>query len=258
VPGHLNQHRIRAATIVAVLLLSASAFSKARPTPSTGGKGATRGGDPIVEEAHMRMTALTQPAPGDAAQAAEVLAALRTGLEPYADYHRALADGFTIFAPNLPQRVYHFSNRQRALVSAFHFNPAEPTSLLYEKTSDGYRLIGAMYTAPRWVSLAELNKRVPLSMAQWHEHTNWCLPKQGEMARLGERNADGRPLFGGRGTITTGAGCSAAGGRFFPQAFGWMLHIYPFASNEGDVWGGGREAMHEMAGDHGMGMKNSE
>ena len=254
--SHLNQHRIRAATIVAVLLLSASAFSKGRPAASTGGNGGIRGGDPIVEEAHMRMTALTQAAPGDAAQGAQVLAALRTGLEPYADYHRALADGFTIFAPNLPQRVYHFSSRRRALVSAFHFNPAEPTSLLYEKTGDGYRLIGAMYTAPRWVSLAALNKRVPLSVAQWHEHINWCLPKAGQMARLGERNAEGQPLFGGKGAIATEAECSAAGGRFIPQAFGWMLHVYPFATNESDVWG--REAMHEMAGDHGMGMKDSD
>ncbi len=255
-PGHPNQHRIFAAMAVAGLVLAATAFSKDPAFSPAGVKTASPGGDPIVEEAHMRMTALTKSAPGDSAHAAQVLAALRAGLEPYADYHRALADGFTIFAPNFPQRVYHFSSRRRALGSAFHFNAAEPTSLLYEKTSDGYRLVGAMYTAPRWVSLADLNTRVPLSVAQWHEHTNWCLPKRGEMTRLGEHNADGQPLFGGRGTITTEAECSAAGGRFFPQAFGWMVHVYPFASNASDVWG--REAMHEMAGDHGMGMKDGD
>jgi hypothetical protein len=196
------------------------------------------------------MTALVPPAPGDSAEAEQVLAALRKGLEPYADYRQALADGFAIFAPKLRQKVYHFTNRQHALASALHFDPAQPTSLLYERTDDGYRLVGAMYTAPRRVSLAELNRRVPLSVAQWHMHTNWCLPKLTDMARLDERDGDGHRLFGGQGAITTEAACSAAGGRFFPEIFGWMVHVYPFAT-DGDVWG--HEAMHEMAGDHSMG-----
>jgi len=203
----------------------------------------------LMDAPHMRMTALAAPAPGDTARAAAVLAALRAGVAPYADYHRALADGFHIFGPKVPQRVYHFTSNSRALVAMFHFDPASPTSLLYERTGDStYRLVGAMYTAPRGASLSDLDARVPLSFGEWHVHTNWCLPKLGQRARMAERGADGRPLFGGRGSITTEAACQAANGRFFHQIFGWMLHVYPSATDPATIWG--RDAMHEMAGDH--------
>jgi hypothetical protein len=187
---------------------------------------------------HMRMTVRTAPAPGDSAKAAAVVAAARTALDQYADYHRALADGFTIFLPRVRQPVYHFSNRKYAIESIFHFDPAKPTSLLYERTGDStYRLVGAMYTAPRWFSLARLNDRVPLSVAQWHEHINWCLPPRSARNRILERGSDGRPLFGPKGSITTEAACQAAGGRFFPQLFGWMVHVHPTASDPAAVWG---------------------
>jgi hypothetical protein len=105
-----------------------------------------------------------------------------------------------------------------------------------------------MYTAPRWESLSDLNARVPLSVAEWHVHTNWCLPKRADAARLGEKGPDGRPLFGGRGSITTREACDAANGRFVKQAFGWMVHVYPTATDQATIWG--RDAMHEMVGDH--------
>ena len=202
----------------------------------------------MMDAPHMRMTALAHPAPGDSARAAAVLVALRAALAPYADYHRALADGFRIFAPNVPQHVYHFSSPMRGLAAIIHFDPASPSSLLYEKTGDSaYRLVGAMYTAPKWASPSDLNERVPLSFAQWHLHTNWCLPKLRDGARLGERGPDGRQLFGGRGSITTQEACDAANGRFFKQPLGWMVHVYPSATNPAEIWG--RDAMHEMAGD---------
>jgi hypothetical protein len=31
--------------------------------------------------------------------------------------------------------------------------------------------------------------------------------------------------------------CSAAGGRFFPQLFGWMVHVYPFEKTLDKIWG---------------------
>ena len=36
------------------------------------------------------------------------------------------------------------------------------------------RLIGVMYTAPKRYRESDLNERIPLSIAQWHEHVNFC------------------------------------------------------------------------------------
>jgi hypothetical protein len=201
-------------------------------------------GGGLEEAPHMQMTALAAAKPGDTARAAAIVTVLRQALRPYADYHRALTDGYRIFAPKFKQHVYHFSSRRQGFMSVLRFDPAQPSSLLYEKTGDSsYRLVGAMYTAPRKATLAKLDARVPLSVAQWHVHTNWCLPPGG--ARGGNydaRGPDGRPLFGGRGSITTEAACTAAGGRFLPQVFGWMVHVYPFATDPAQVWGA--EEMH--------------
>jgi hypothetical protein len=175
----------------------------------------------IEDMPHMRMTVLSAPAAGDSARAAAVAAAARADLARYEDYHKALADGFHIFAPNVPQHVYHFTSRTRALEAAVHFDASKPTSLLYERTGDStYRLIGAMYTAPRWLSLADLNSRIPLSIAQWHLHTNWCLAPRDPGNRALKEGSDGQPLFGPKGSITTEAACRAAGGRFYPELFG--------------------------------------
>ncbi len=38
-----------------------------------------------------------------------------------------------------------------------HFNPEHPTSLLYEKHGDDYKLIGVMYTAPKRLGEDELD-----------------------------------------------------------------------------------------------------
>ncbi len=59
---------------------------------------------------------------------------------------------------------------------SFAFNPEHPTSLLYEKHGDDYKLIGVMYTAPKRFTEDQLDERVPLSIAQWHEHVNFCFP----------------------------------------------------------------------------------
>jgi hypothetical protein len=42
--------------------------------------------------------------------------------------------------------------------------------------------------------------------------------------------ADGR--FGFVGKIADEAQCNAAGGNFIKQAFGWMIHVYPFAGDD--------------------------
>ena len=60
--------------------------------------------------AHMKMTSLRQPKPGDAQRSQQVVEAARRASEKYKDYHAALADGFQIFLPNVPQKMYYFTN----------------------------------------------------------------------------------------------------------------------------------------------------
>jgi hypothetical protein len=116
---------------------------------------------------HMKMTVLRAPKPGDAEQADRIVKAARIAAEKYVDYHTALTDGFKIFLPNFPQKIYHFTNYSYAMEAAFSFNPDHPTSLLYEKHGEDYKLIGVMYTAPKRFSEDDLNQRIPLSVAQW-------------------------------------------------------------------------------------------
>jgi hypothetical protein len=242
----------RALDLIAVLLLAAPALvaqagghdasmaGMPMDAPDTAGPAATGVHEHmtgmLMDSPHMRMTPLAAAQPGDAARADSIVRALRLALTRYTDYKVALADGFTIFAPKVPQKVYHFSNAYSAIRSAFTFDPSLPTSLLYEKTIDGYKLVGAMYTAPRTLSLADLNARVPLSVGQWHEHINICVPPRGQGKRWLEQQ-DGKPLFGPKGTISTQAACDAVGGRFIPQLFGWMIHVNLWASDPKEVWG---------------------
>ena len=181
---------------------------------------------------HMTMTALRKPKPGDAERARQVAEAARAVANKYLDYHVALDNGFKIFLPNIPQKIYHFTNYSYGWEAAFGFNPEHPTSLLYEKHGDGYKLIGVMYTAPKRLNEDQLDERIPLSIAQWHAHVNLCLPPPDKRNELRGPNA----LFGLAGSISTEDACSAAGGKFIPQIFGWMVHIYPFEPRPEDIW----------------------
>ena len=193
---------------------------------------------------HMKMTALRPMRPGDQEQADKIVEEARSAIAKYQDYRVALGDGDQIFLPNVPQKMYHFTNRRYAIEAAFRFNPEHPTSLLYEKHDDDYKLIGLMYTAPRRMSEGKLNKRVPLSVAQWHQHVNLCLPpKDRRQEMLGPH-----PQFGLRGSISTQDTCEAAGGRFIPYVFGWMLHMYPYEHSREAIWSVARQ-MHNHPGD---------
>jgi len=179
---------------------------------------------------HMRMTAMRPQSPEDLARANEIVAQLRSGIEKYKDYRVALNDGYKIFLPNLPLPEYHFTNYRNGFLEAFVFDPSRPTSLLYKKTSDGYELVGAMYTMPKRATEEQLNARVPLSVAMWHLHTNLCMPQKGQF-----QNADWKK-FGLKGSIATEEACDDAGGRFSPVIFGWMVHVYPYEDSLGSVF----------------------
>ena len=180
---------------------------------------------------HMFMTDLAPKQPGDDRRAQEIVEILSKSIAKYKDYKLALADGYQIFLPNVPQPIYHFTNYRNAVAAAFIFNPAHPTSLLYKKSGAGYELIGAMFTAPKTATHQQLDDRVPLSVARWHEHVNFCLPPRGTPpAQIDWKK------FGLAGSISTEDACAAANGRFIKQIFGWMVHVYPFESDPDKLW----------------------
>ncbi|HEY7097813.1 MAG TPA: hypothetical protein VH437_13895 [Terriglobales bacterium] len=181
---------------------------------------------------HMRMTALREPQNGDQQKADEVVRVARRVADKYKNYKVALADGYKIFLPELPQKQYHFTNYWYGMEAARQFNSEHPTSLLYEKHGDDYKLIGVMYTARKGTGEDELNARIPLSVAQWHAHINMCIPPEDKKNDMWGAH----PKFGLLGSIISKEECDAAGGRFMPQIFGWMVHLYPFEQKPEDIW----------------------
>jgi hypothetical protein len=181
---------------------------------------------------HMKMTALRPSKPGDAERAQRVAEAARKVADRYVDYHVALADGFKIFLPHVPQNIYHFTNYQYARQNAVHFDASRPTSLLYEKHGDDYKLVGVMYTASKTLSEEKLDEFIPLSVAQWHEHVNFCSAPWGRKLEAFRPN----PEFGFKGSIHTQEACDAAGGTFHPVVLDWMVHVYPFEKAQAAIW----------------------
>jgi hypothetical protein len=185
----------------------------------------------------------------DSVRSAHIINELRQAIAKYRDVRLAEEDGYKMFAPEIKnQPQYHFTKAGNALRNQFGFDPARPTSLLYKKNSAGqFVLIGAMYTASKRTSVEELDQRIPLSIARWHRHVNWCVPRRNQKDRWAE-TTNGRPIFGPLG-VATREECDAAGGRFIPQAFGWMVHATTFAGNDlGSIWSDD----HTMEHDHAM------
>lgn len=135
-------------------------------------------------------------------------------------------------SPRVPQPQYHFTKYEYGLQARSHFDPRKPTSLLYAKTADGYKLIGAMYTDRVDATEEEINERIPLSIARWHQHVNFCKAPVGQKAAYFGPDAK----FGLRGSIITRDACEAAGGEFYPHLFGWMVHVYPYETDPKRVW----------------------
>jgi len=189
---------------------------------------------------HMKMTTVRPIQSGDKEKADAIVRGAREAAAKYQDYKLALADGYKIFLPNLPQKQYHFTNYWYAFRARNHFDPSHPTSLLYEKNGNGYKLIGVMYTAKKTASEDDLNSRIPLSIAQWHAHVNVCIPPKDKRLEAMPPHAK----YGIAGSITTREECNAAGGKFYPQIFGWMVHVYPFEQTPADIWSVERQHNH--------------
>jgi hypothetical protein len=182
---------------------------------------------------HMYITALRPLKPGDQQRADAVAAAAKQAMAPYTDYKKALADGYEIFLPDLPQPQYHFTRHDYGREAWTHFDPSKPTSLLYNKNADGnYTLIGAMYTDRVDATEDELDSRIPLSIAHWHQHINFCKAPASRKREYFGPDAK----FGLLGSITTQQACEAEGGEFHPHLFGWMVHVYPYETDPKKVW----------------------
>jgi len=220
----------QAGAIICLLVLSMGRTGPARSAPPAA---AMSDGDMAHMSGHMYMTTLRPPTPGDRQKAEALVAAAKTAMAPYQDYRKALADGYEIFLPNIPQPQYHFTKYEFGTEARTHFDPLKPTSLLYTKTSDGgYKLVGAMYTDRVDAAEDELNDRIPLSVARWHQHINFCKAPAGQKAEYFGPEAK----FGPRGSITTNEACEAAGGEFHAHIFGWMVHVYPYEGDSKKIW----------------------
>src|ERR1700687_947231 len=203
------------------------------PMPGMEGAGAADGAmshEHMGMGPHMKMTAPRPRTADDQRRADAIAQTLRGAISKYRDYRVAVAEGFIQYLPNIPQPMYHFTNYGHAYQAEFSFDPARPTSLLYKPVPGGFELAGAMYTAPRRFDEAQLDERVPLSIASWHQHVNICLPP-----KSGYATADWQ-RFGFKGTIATASECQASGGLFHPVIFGWMVHAYPFEKDPAKIW----------------------
>lgn len=178
---------------------------------------------------HMCITPLRPMQPGDEERTKALVAQVRAAIEKYQDYKKAIADGYIQGNPDVKQRQYHFTNNANVRLADTQFDPTRPSSLLYIQTpTQHFKLEGVMFTDSTSANEAELNQRIPLSIARWHEHTNFC----GAPAnKVNEYHGD-HPKFGMFGSIHTAEECKAAGGiAFYPVIFSWMIHVFPYEEN---------------------------
>jgi len=115
---------------------------------------------------HMKMTALRAPQPGDADRAQKVAETARAVMEKYKTTTSRSTTVSKYSSQGPAKAVSLYKLQPTGSEAASRFNPEHPTSLLYEKDGDGYRLVGVMYTAPRTFTEDDLNRRIPLSVAQ--------------------------------------------------------------------------------------------
>ena len=186
---------------------------------------------------HMRMAERRVATAADSARARDIVTTSRAALARYTDVAVAEREGYVKFLPWLEdQDVYHYNNIQNVFSSISVFDATKPSSLLYRKENGMLVLIGAMYTALPGSTPSDLDARLPLGVAHWHEHVNFCGPKTQDARNT--KQIDGAEVARWL-AISTREGCDAAGGRFVPRLFGWMAHVYMFGGNDPlTIWGG--------------------
>ena len=177
---------------------------------------------------HMCITPLSPKQPGDQERAKALVLQVRAAIEKYQDYKKAIADGFVQANPTVIQPQYHFNNEANIRLADTRFDPTKPSSLLYIQTpTQRFKLEGVMFTDITSATEDELNQRIPLSIARWHEHTNFCAAPANKVNEYHGKH----PTFGMFGSIHTAEACKAAGVvAFYPVIFSWMIHVFPYES----------------------------
>jgi hypothetical protein len=185
---------------------------------------------------HMQMSFKGKPQPGDKECAQRIVAAARGVVAHYSDVNTALRDGYKPFHPTgkLGEEV-HYTNYRYARLQLRHVDYDHPGSILYQRTPEGMKAVGVMYTAPQDSTPETLNAVAPLSIATWHRHVDFCggprsLPRAEQLGPHAQ--------FGPIGSIHTEEACKEAHGLWIPVVFGWMTHVYPNAKSPNDVWAG--------------------
>lgn len=202
---------------------------------------------------HMQMSVKAAPQPGDEQRAQDILTAARGVLVQYADVNTAVEDGYKPFHPTgkMGEEV-HYTNYRYARLEQQHVNYSRPGSILYKRTPQGMQAVGVMYIARQDASPEQLNAVVPLSIATWHRHVDFCGgPRSLPLAEQFGPHAQ----FGMQGSIHTEQACNAAGGLWIPVVFGWMTHVYPNAKDPSEIWGGMDMRMDANTEGDGMKMK---
>jgi hypothetical protein len=185
---------------------------------------------------HMQMSLKGKPQPGDKQCAQRIVTAARGVVAHYSDVNTALRDGYKPFHPTgkLGEEV-HYTNYRYARLEQRHMDYDHPGSILYQRTPEGMKAVGVMYTAPQDSTPENLNAVAPLSIATWHRHVDFCggsrnLPRAEQLGPHAQ--------FGPQGSIHTEQACKDAHGLWIPVVFGWMTHVYPNAKSPNDVWAG--------------------
>lgn len=192
---------------------------------------------------HLRVTPARVATAADSARGDSLISIARQAVSRYQSVELAEQDGYKVRVEKLKQaKVLHYTSLSNGFRARTSFDPARPTSLLYQRGPNGQlQLIGVMYTMPASAGLEELDARVPLGLVQWHLHTNICMPR-GREARTSADFVGRNAKFGPRGSITTEKACTEAGGRFRAQSFGWMVHVNVMAANP---WEPGQKHMRQ-------------
>jgi len=188
---------------------------------------------PSMKMGHMQMSLKGDPAPGDNARAAAILAAADGVLSKYRDVKTAVHDGYKPFFPSgrVGEEI-HYTNYRNRRKEQQHVDYGRPGSILYKRTPEGLKAVGVMYTAPADATPEQLDAIAPLSLATWHRHVDFCGgPKNLTYVEQFGPNA----RFGPQGSIHTEEACNAAQGLWIPLVLDWMTHVYP---NEQQKWGG--------------------